>query len=95
VIKVIIFIILIIFAIVYAALPLWAKLIVFAINSFFPDPIPVIDEILMIVAVINDISKIYKATKIAESIRAHKLLSFFICIMLIVFLSSVISMISR
>jgi hypothetical protein len=90
VIKVIIFIILIIFAIVYAALPLWAKLIVFAINSFFPDPIPVIDEILMIVAVINDISKIYKATK-----RAHKLLSFFICIMLIVFLSSVISMISR
>lgn len=90
----IIFIILIIFAIVYVALPLWAKLIVFVINSFFPDPIPVIDEVLMIVAVINDMIKIYKAMRIAEWIRSHKLLSFCICIISIAFLSFVISMIS-
>lgn len=59
-------------AFVYVALPLWAKIIVLAINSLFPDPIPVLDEVLMFASIINDIVKIGKAMVIAEWIRNHK-----------------------
>ena len=85
-------IILIVLAFVFIGLPLWAKLIVLVINSFIPDPIPIVDEVLMIAATLNDIIKIYKAMRIAEWIRSHKLLSFCICIVIIVLLSSAISM---
>lgn len=62
-------------ACIYIALPLWAKLLVLLVNSFFPDPIPVIDEVFMAVALIKDLLKIYKAMKIMEWIRMHKALS--------------------
>ena len=84
-------VILIILAFVYIALPLWAKLIVLAINSCFPDPIPIIDELLMVVATINDIIKIYKVMKITEWIQSHKLLSLCICIIIVVLISFTIS----
>ncbi len=66
-------IILIFFALVYVALPLWAKVIVFIINSFCPDPIPVVDEVLMLASMMNDILKIYKVMLIAEWMREHKI----------------------
>ena len=73
--MVIIVIILIFLAFVYVGLPLWAKLIVFIINSFLPDPIPVVDEVLMVAAIINDILKLYKVMAITEWIRSHKVLA--------------------
>ena len=73
-------IILVILAFVYVALPLWAKFIVLIINSFIPDPIPVLDEVLMFAATINDMIKIQKAMLIPQWIRSHKVLS--ICIIL-------------
>lgn len=73
-------IILIILTFVYVALPLWAKFIVLIINSFIPDPIPVLDEVLMFAATINDMIKIQKAMLISQWIRSHKVLS--ICIIL-------------
>lgn len=71
-------VILLFLAFVYIGLPLWAKLLVFLINSFIPDPIPVVDEVLMIVAIINNILRVFKAISIMEWIRMHKALS--ICI---------------
>lgn len=85
-------IILIILAFVYIGLPLWAKLVVLAINSFFPDPIPVVDEVLMVVASINDIIKVYKGMRVAEWIRLHKALSLCICLGIIILIVIVISM---
>lgn len=73
--MIIISIIFIFLAFVYVGLPLWAKLIIFIIDAFLPDPIPVIDEILMVAAVINDVLKLYKVMAIAEWIRLHKVLA--------------------
>lgn len=67
-------IILIFLALVYVALPLWAKILVFIINAFFPDPIPVLDEVLMLVSMINDILKIYKIMMVIEWMQEHKVL---------------------
>lgn len=79
-------IILVILAFAYVALPLWAKIIVFGINSFFPDPIPVLDEVLMFASILNDILKIYKAMVIVEWIREHKTLLMRIGIGIVLFL---------
>lgn len=83
-------IILFLLACIYIALPLWVKLLVLLVNSFFPDPIPVLDEVLMAVAIIRDILKIYKAMQIMEWIRIHKVLSICIGIGIITFVITVI-----
>lgn len=85
-------IILFILAGIYVALPLWAKLVVLVINSFFPDPIPVLDEVLMFSATIRDIIRIYKGMKIAEWIRMHKILSICIGIGIVIFISVSVSL---
>lgn len=79
-------IVLVFLALVYVALPLWAKIIVFIINSFFPDPIPVVDEVLMLVSMINDILKIYKVIMIVEWLQKHKIVIISIGIGLLVIL---------
>lgn len=82
-------------ACIFIALPLWAKLIVLMVNSFFPDPIPVVDEVLMTVAIIKDIMKIYKAMKIVEWIRIHKIFSICIGIGIIVLVIAIIFLVSQ
>lgn len=67
-------IVLIFLALVYVALPLWAKILVFIINAFFPDPIPVLDEVLMLASMINDILKMYKIMMVIEWMQEHKIL---------------------
>ena len=79
-------IILIFLAFVYVGLPLWAKLIVYIINSFVPDPIPVVDEVLMLASILADILRIYKAMAIVEWMRAHKVLLLRIGIGIILFI---------
>lgn len=38
---------------IYFALPFWLQLIISITNFFIPDPIPIIDEILMIVGMLK------------------------------------------
>ncbi len=73
--MVIAIVILIIFAFFYVGLPLWAKLIILAINGIIPDPIPIIDEVLMIASVINDIIRLGKIMAIAAWFQEHKKIS--------------------
>lgn len=73
--MVIAIVILINFAFVYVGLPLWAKLIILALNGIIPDPIPIIDEVLMIAAIINDITRIGKIVAIAAWFQKHKKIS--------------------
>ncbi len=47
-------IVIILLAMVYVALPFWVKLVCFVLNVIFPDPIPIIDEVLMVAAMINN-----------------------------------------
>lgn len=67
-------IVLIFLALVYVVLPLWAKILVFIINAFFPDPIPVVDEVLMLASMMNDILKLYKIMMVTEWMQEHKVL---------------------
>ena len=40
-------------ALVYLALPLWARIFTFILNLFLPDPIPYADEIFMIAGIFS------------------------------------------
>ena len=73
--MVIAIVILIIFAFVYVGLPLWAKLIILALNGIIPDPIPIIDEVLMIAAIINDITRNGKIVAVVAWFQEHKKIS--------------------
>ncbi len=42
-------------ALIYLALPLWTRILVFIVNMFFPDPIPYLDEIFMIAGILGKI----------------------------------------
>ena len=71
--------ILVVLALIYVGLPLWAKFIFLGINSFFPDPIPIIDEVLMIAATISDILRIGRVVSIIDWICLHKKVLICIC----------------
>ena len=72
---IVVIVILIILACVYVELPLWAKLILLALNGVMPDPIPIIDEVLMIAAIIGDIIRVSKIVAIVAWFQAHKKIS--------------------
>ena len=48
---------LVVVVIVYLALPAWLEVVLFLINLFVPDPIPYLDEILMILPIIAKIKR--------------------------------------
>lgn len=55
-------IIVILIIIIFSALPLPLQLILFAVNMFLPDPVPMLDEAIMIISMANKaklFSKIY------------------------------------
>lgn len=43
---------------IYFALPFWLQLIISIANFFIPDPIPIIDEVLMIVGMLKKLELI-------------------------------------
>ena len=43
---------------IFANSPLIAKLFILGINSFFPDPVPYIDEVFMVISTIMNINNI-------------------------------------
>ena len=51
------FILLIVVVIVYLAVPAWLELILFIVNIFTPDPMPYLDEILMVLPIILKIKR--------------------------------------
>jgi len=57
-------IILLVVVIVYLVLPAWIEVILFIINIFTPDPIPYLDEILMVLPIIVKVQKIRKLRKV-------------------------------
>ncbi len=50
--------------IVYLKLPAWLEIILFLINVFTPDPIPYLDEVLMVLPIIIKIKKMKSNKKI-------------------------------
>ena len=67
----------------YFALPFPIQLIIFAINAIVPDPIPYVDEIIMVGGIISKISFL---DNVGYFISEHKILSIIIAIPLSIFL---------
>lgn len=57
---------------IYWVIPFPIQIILFIINAFVPDMIPVVDELLMVIAMVNRMKK-YVAIK--NFIRVHKILT--------------------
>lgn len=57
---------------IYWVIPLPIQIILFIINAFVPDMIPVVDELLMVIAMVN---RMKKYVAIRNFIRVHKILT--------------------
>lgn len=68
---------------IYFALPLAVQLILFAINAVVPDPIPYLDEIIMVGGIL---SKLKKLDDIEDFISEHKVLSCIIAVGMVILL---------
>lgn len=60
--------------------PFIFKLVFLAINTYFPDPLPFLDEIVMVLGTLNHATK---AIEVFEYLREHKLIAF-LCIIAVV-----------
>ena len=67
----------------YFTLPFPIQLIIFIINAIVPDPIPYVDEIIMVGGIISKISFL---DNVGYFISEHKILSFIIAFPLSIFL---------
>lgn len=72
---------------IYFACPLPLRLLILAINFFIPDPIPIVDEVIMTAGII---SKIATLDSIAEFFEEHKILTTIIVVGIIVLILKVI-----
>ena len=68
---------------IYFALPLAVQLILFAINAIVPDPIPYLDEIIMVGGIL---SKLKKLDDIEDFISEHKVLFCIISVGIVILL---------
>ena len=68
---------------IYFVLPLAVQLILFAINAIVPDPIPYLDEIIMVGCIL---SKLKKLDDIEDFISEHKVLSCIIAVGMVILL---------
>ncbi len=66
------YILILIFMAIYWVIPLPIQIILFIINAFVPDMIPVVDELLMVIAMVN---RMKKYVAIRNFIRVHKILT--------------------
>lgn len=64
--------ILIVLVVVYFGLPLPIQIIVLAINAFVPDPIPAVDEVLMVVGIINKMKRLSMIMDVIDWMKEHK-----------------------
>jgi len=68
---------------IYAKIPIIGKIIMLIINSYFHDPIPYVDEIIMWAGLFQNITR---TNDIIDWITLHKKLSVFLAIVLIIVL---------
>ena len=68
---------------IYFVLPLAVQLILFVINAIVPDPIPYLDEIIMVGGIL---SKLKKLDDIEDFISEHKVLSCIIAVGMVILL---------
>ena len=68
------FIVVGIILIVYLACPIAGKIVLLIANTFIPDPIPFVDEFIMVVGLLTNIVRV---GKIGTFITEHKVLCFF------------------
>ena len=66
---------------IYWVIPLPIQIILFIINAFIPDMIPVVDELLMVIARVN---RMKKYVAIRNFIRVHKILTAVIFVAIII-----------
>ena len=78
---------LLIFFVVYWVAPIPIQIILLCIDSFLPDPIPLIDEMLMIIVLGN---RLRKVVAIESFIREHKILSVILLIAAVFLLGQII-----
>ena len=76
-----IYIALFLFLCVYWVAPFPIQIILLIVDAFVPDPIPAIDEIFMLLAVVN---RIKKYIAISNFIKTHKILTALLLIVVIV-----------
>lgn len=65
----------------YIVMPLIGKFILLIINAFVADPLPAIDEIIMVISLGKHIET---GTKIIDFIRAHKIISIAILVVIVI-----------
>lgn len=74
-----------VFLLIFIACPLIGKLILLALNVAVPDPLPYIDEIVMVGSTIGNLFRtLERGEKLINFISEHKLISVIIGIVLIV-----------
>ena len=59
--------------VIYCALPFWAEVILIIINMSIPDPIPFLDEILMVLPAIK---KIHMILVIEDIVERHPIIKY-------------------
>lgn len=59
--------------VIYCALPFWAEVILIIINMSIPDPIPFLDEILMVLPAIK---KIHMILVIEDAVERHPIIKY-------------------
>lgn len=79
------------FFVIYIVAPIPIQIFILIVDMFIPDPIPAIDEILMVAVVGN---RIRKAIMIGDFVVKHKFLTFLIGMVLAFLLYTVICEIS-
>ena len=56
-----------VFLIVYVCMPIPLQIVAFFINTYVPDPIPVVDELLMVYSTLNKVKSVYNAVSYIEA----------------------------
>lgn len=66
-----IYFIIILIVVIYSALPLPLQLVLFAINMFLPDSVPMLDEVIMVISMANK-AKLF--SKIYNLLQKHRVI---------------------
>ena len=72
------FVVIIVALLIYICLPWPLQIILFAVNFFLPDPIPVLDEVIMLTSIF---SKLKFFTRISDMYEKHKALTIFLVVL--------------
>ena len=73
-------IIFILIIIIYSALPIPIQLVLFAVNMFLPDPIPMLDEVIMVISMAN---KAKLLSKLYDLLQKHRVIGIIVIAIII------------